>query len=187
MLKNSEEPSMIPPSVSSVTELPGRWWVGHTRARFEKAFSRDLLGRGIGYFLPMVKRVRIVGKRKRPVLLPLFPSYVFFCGDQQTRRTAMETHRLCQAIPVTDQEQLMQECAAIEQALAAGAEMNPCRSFAVGQRFRVTAGPFQGIEGTMVRHDGRARIALEISTLGMGASLEVDMDLLEPVSHGGLA
>ena len=187
MLKNSEEPSMLPPGVASVGELAGRWWVAHTRSRFEKAFARDLLGRGIGYFLPLVKRVRVVGGRKRRILLPLFPSYVFFCGDEESREIAMKTNRLCQTIPVTDQDKLLSQCASIEQALAGGAELDPCPGLAVGRRCRVTAGPFRDMEGTVIRKDGRSRIVLEISTLGLGASLEVEADLLEPIGPCGQA
>ena len=182
MLKTSEEPPMLPPWVACTAELSGRWWVGHTRSRFEKAFARDLLARGIEYFLPLVRRVRMLGGRKRRVLLPLFPSYVFFCGDEKSRDFAMRTNRLCRTIAVTDQERLRSECAAIERALAEGAELDPCDALAAGRRCRVTAGPFRGMEGTVVRRNGRTRILLEVSALGLGASLEIEADLLEPVS-----
>jgi len=77
MLKISENPPILPPEVKTVSELTGQWWVAHTKSRFEKAFAWDLLRRGIGYFLPLVERVRVSGGRHRRVLAPLFPSYVF--------------------------------------------------------------------------------------------------------------
>ena len=55
------------------------------------------------------------------------------------------------------------------------------QGFQAGQRCRVAAGPLRGIEGTMVRKDGRTRVVLHISTLGVGASLCVEADLLEPI------
>lgn len=183
MLKTSQEPPMFPPGVSSMSELPGPWWVAHTKSRFEKAFARDLLCRGVGYFLPLVRRVRVVGGKKKAALLPVFPSYVFFCGDQEARGIAMRTNRLCQTIAVEDQGKLLSECAAVEQALAGGAELQPCQDFVMGQRCRVTAGPLRGIEGIMSRREGRTRIMLAITTLGLNASLAIEADLLEPVSE----
>ena len=74
MLRLSDSPPVLTPGVQSLKDLCGRWWVGHTKSRFEKAFAWDLLRRGIGYFLPMVERVRISGGRKRRLMAPLFPS-----------------------------------------------------------------------------------------------------------------
>ncbi|MDY7009306.1 MAG: transcription termination/antitermination NusG family protein [Planctomycetota bacterium] len=182
MLKISEEPPMVPPGVSSIAELSGKWWIAHTKSRFEKAFARDLLHRGIGYFLPLVRRVKIIGGKKRQTSLPLFPSYVFFCGNEESRTIAMKTNRICQTIEATDQEKLLSECISIERALAGDARLDPCQGVSVGQRYRVVAGPFRDIEGTVIQKDGRNRIVLEISILGLGASLEIEADLLEPIS-----
>jgi transcription antitermination factor NusG len=172
---------MLPPGISSTVELAGRWWVGQTKSRFEKAFARDLLSQGIGYFLPLVERARVFGGKKRRVLLPLFPGYVFFCGEEQSRLAAMRTNRLCKTIEVADQEGLVSECAAIERALASGANLDPCAGLAAGRRCRVIAGPFRGVEGTVIRRNGRTQIVLEISALGVGASLEIEADFLEPI------
>ena len=114
MLKKSENPPLLSPSVQSLEELAGPWWVAHTRARFEKAFAWGLLKRGIGYFLPMVERVTMSGGRKRRGLMPLFSSYVFFCGAEQDRHAALATNRLCQVILVADQARLVSELAMIE-------------------------------------------------------------------------
>ncbi len=94
MLKLSQNPPVLPPEVESVTQLSGRWWLAHTKSRCEKAFAWDLIDHSIGYFLPLIERVRISDGKKRRVLMPLFSSYVFFCGDEEDRYTAMTTSRL---------------------------------------------------------------------------------------------
>lgn len=86
---------MLPPGVDSVRDLSGMWWVAHTKARFEKAFACDLLAHDIDYFIPMVNRVRVTSGKKRRSLLPLFASYLFFCGTDKDHYTAMTTNRLC--------------------------------------------------------------------------------------------
>ena len=172
---------MLSPSTESVADLQGIWWVAHTKARFEKAFAWEMHSKGIGYYLPMIQRVRISGGRKRRILAPLFMSYVFFCGSDEDRYTAMTTNRLCQTIEVPDQPRLAEELRFIEQALGGQAELDPYPFAVVGQRCRVTAGPMIGLVGTVIRRDKLARLVLAVSMLGQGASLEIECDLLEPI------
>lgn len=172
---------MLSPQVESLTELEGRWWVAHTKGRFEKAFAWECSRRGIGYFLPMIQRVRIYDGKRHYILLPLFTSYVFFCGDELDRYEALCTNRLCQVIEVHDQEQLIAELAQLERAMKGEAELAPYPFAAAGRRCRVAAGPFQGLEGFVIRREKLTRIVLEVTVLGQGAALEIDADLLEPI------
>jgi len=181
MLKLSETPPLKSPQDRPIDDFAGHWWVGHTKARFEKTFAWDLLEMGVAYFLPMVERVKISGGRKRRVLMPLFPSYVFFCGADEDRHRALRTNRLCQTIDVADQRRLVAELSAVEQALAGQAELDPYPHAAVGTRCRVKAGAFKGLEGVVVQRTHRARLVLEVSMLGQGAVMEIDGDLLEPI------
>lgn len=172
---------MVHPAEALVAAMPGRWRVGHTKARFEKAFAWDLLRRDIAYFLPLLTRVRVSGGKKRRVLMPVFPSYVFFCGGDDARLAALTTNRLCQVIEVADQRQIVAELAAVQQALAGEAELDPYPFAAAGRRCRVTAGPFQGLEGIVASRANVTRLVLQVSILGQGAAMEIDADLLEPV------
>ncbi|HEW78934.1 MAG TPA: hypothetical protein ENH34_03060 [Phycisphaerales bacterium] len=181
MMKLSDNPSILSPCVESLTELSGRWWVAHTRARNEKAFVWDLHRRDIGYFLPMVERTRIYNGKKQSVLLPLFSSYVFFCGSDADRYSAMTTNRLCQTIEVRDQQTIIKELAAIEKALAAKVQLDPYPFAVVGQRFRITGGSLKGMEGIVIKRTQRACFVLEVDILGRGTVMEIDADLIEPV------
>ncbi len=100
MLKLSNNPAILTPEAHSVTDLCGIWWLAHTKARWEKAFAWDMLSHSIGYFLPMREKIIFSGGRKRHVMLPLFTSYVFICGTELDRYTALTTNRLNQTIEV---------------------------------------------------------------------------------------
>jgi hypothetical protein len=163
-----------------LADSAGRWWVAHTKARFEKAFAFDLLARRIPYFLPMAERTRVTGGRKRRAMTPLFSGYVFFRGGPDERHRALATDRLCQVIEVADQPRLSRELADLDRALGAGAALDPYPFAAVGRRCRVVAGPFEGLEGIVVRRDHSARLVIEVGMLGQGAAMEIDADLLEP-------
>jgi len=181
VLKLAENPSILHPDVESLREFDGTWWVAHTKARAEKAFAWDLRRCGIAYFLPMQERVRISSGKKRHALLPLFSSYVFFCGDETDRYTAMTTNRLCQTIPVVDQETLVAQLSDIQRALRAEARLDPYPRHTVGRLCQITSGTLKGIRGVVIRRGRHARIVLQIDMLGQGAIMEIDADLLEPV------
>ena len=117
MLRLSDNPAILTPEVQSVTELSGTWWVAHTKARFEKVFAWDMFNRRRGYFLPMREKIIFSGGRKRHIMAPLFTSYVFICGTELDRYTALTTNRLCQTIDVVDQDGLIKERASVEKAL----------------------------------------------------------------------
>jgi transcription termination/antitermination protein NusG len=180
LLKLEDNPSMLPATVRTIGDLKGDWWVAHTKSRNEKALAHDLAGEGIGYYLPMRERVMMSGGRKRRLMYPLFTSYVFFCGGVDERYRVMVTGRVCQVIPVANRSQFVSELTDVERALASNCELEMHPFAVVGRRCRVRAGPWEGVSGTVIRRNNRARLVLWVSMLGQGASLEIDTDLLEP-------
>ncbi|MGB2865982.1 MAG: transcription termination/antitermination NusG family protein [Sedimentisphaerales bacterium] len=182
MLKLYENPAILTPQVESLIELRGTWWLAYTRPRFEKAFAWDMFGHGIGYFLPMREKIIFSGERKRRIMSPLFTSYVFFCGTESDRYTALTTNRLCHTMEVVDQERLIKELARIEKALFNKLAIDSYPQLPVGSRCRVISGPMLGSEGVIIeRVDAKARMILEVTVLGQGVLVEIDADLLEAV------
>jgi transcription antitermination factor NusG len=181
MLKLSENPAISTPEVQSLAELTGTWWAAYTKSRFEKAFAWDLCNHGIGYFLPMREKIVFSGGRKRHIMSPLFKSYVFFCGTEQDRHTALTTNRISQTIEVADQESLIEELLRLEKALVSKAVIDNYPRLPIGRRCRIISGPMMGIEGVVIRRkDTKARMVIEVTILGQGAVVEIDSDLLEP-------
>jgi len=180
MLRLSDNPAILTPEAQSLTELNGTWWVAHTKARFEKAFAWDMFNHGIGYFLPMREKIIFSGGRKRHVMVPLFTSYVFICGTELDRYTALTTNRLCQTIEVADQDGLIEELASVEKALLSKAIIDHYPHLPVGRRCRIVSGPMMGTEGVVIeRKNAKARMVIEVIILGQGAVVEIDSDLLE--------
>lgn len=182
MLKLSDNPAILTPEAQSVTDLSGIWWLAHTKARCEKAFAWDMLSHSIGYFLPMREKIIFSGGRKRHVMLPLFTSYVFICGTELDRYTALTTNRLNQTIEVVDQDRLKEELFRIEKALLSKAIIDHYPRLPIGSRCRIVSGPMIGTEGVVIeRKDVKARMVIEVTILGQGAVVEIDSDLLEPI------
>lgn len=180
MLKLSENPPIVWPA-ATLAELRGEWWVAHTKARNEKALANDLSRDGIAYFLPLVKRAVFSGNRKRIAMIPLFPSYLFFCGDGDDRYRALTTNRICKTIKVKDQAKLIRELTAIEKALERDAPLEPYTLPVEGEHCRIIRGPFAGLEGIVISTKSKACIVLQVSFISQGASMEVEPDIIEPI------
>ena len=155
------------------------WMVLHTKARQEKAVARYLRAAGALFYLPLISRVTLVRGRKLRSDVPLLPGYVFLSGDLDDGYAAISTKRVCRIIQVADQDRLVDELEEIRDALDRGAELYHCPFAVVGTRCRVTKGPFEGVEGEVSSKLGSNRLALQIHTLGRGAILEIDADLIE--------
>lgn len=183
MLKLSENPTIIyPDDCLNREEYNGQWWVAHTKARNEKALAWQLLKMEVAYFLPLVEKTTVKGKRKFKSLLPLFGGYVFFCGDEEDRYKALTTNRIANVIPVTDQEGFVSQLRDVHTALTCGVDVDPFPSVVEGKRCVVTTGPLRGVEGIVEKKESVTRILLKVDILGQSAAVTIDPSFLEPVS-----
>ena len=179
MLKLSENPPLVWPEEKSIADFQGNWWVAHTKSRNEKALACQLVNREVPYFLPMHWKVSKSRGRTIRSLLPLFPSYLFFCGNENQRLEVLKTNRTASLIPVEDQEQLVRELLPIEIMLKLGKTVLPHDSMQVGQRCRVTAGPLAGSVGMVIQTPKETRLVLQVNMLGQAASVEIASDMVE--------
>ena len=157
------------------------WFVLHTRSRQEKALVADLGAMGIECYLPLTQAVRYYGRRKAKVELPLFPGYVFLHGAVEQAYAADRSRRVAQLIPIADQARFESELASIRLALDQGAQLDVHPGLRVGSWVQVRSGPLKGVRGIVENKLRGSRLWLGIQTLGQGASLEIDGDLLEPI------
>ena len=170
---------MVWPQEKSIIDFSGTWWVAHTKARNEKALAWQLVHKDVAYFLPMHLKVKKSRGRTFKSLLPLFSSYVFFCGSENDRLEVLKTNRVATIIPVPNQLQLVKELEPIEKLLRLGKPVIPHEYIKVGQKCRVTAGPLSGTEGIVVQTPKETRLILQVDMLGQAASVEIDYDMVE--------
>lgn len=179
MLKISENPPLLWPEQSSLTEFEGRWWVAHTKSRNEKALAWQMLRKDIQYFLPMTMKVSQNKGRTIRSLLPLFTGYVFFCGSENHRLDVLQTNRVANLIEVKDPQQLISDLYPIEQVIRQGENISPHPYIHNGQKCRVAAGPLMGIEGIVVNDSNQTRLVLSVDILGQATAVEIDANMLE--------
>jgi len=179
-LSAAKAPSEIEgPSPSPIDDAVGRWWLVHTKSRQEKALAADLTERNISVFLPLARVRRSYGRRTLSVQMPLFPTYLFMCGDEEARYATLMTHRAAQVIAVADQVRLKAELRQVYRVTASAHPVDLYPGLRRGRRCRITAGSLQGVEGVVVRRTGLYRVYLGVEVLSQSAELEIAPELLE--------
>ncbi len=162
-----------------IVEALGRWWVLHTRARNEKRVASALAIQSVQHYLPLVNVRHTYAKWRVAFRVPLFPGYVFLCGNESDCEKALHTKRVAHVIPVVDQRQFRAELQHVYQAVECGEAVALYPAIQKGSRCRLTGGPLKGVEGVVVQRGSRCQIYLTITMLGQSALIEVDAALLE--------
>lgn len=181
LLAVAEPEQPIVEALTPVDRLVGQWWLVRTKSRMEKALATELDRLHIGCYLPLLSTQRRHGGRICRVSLPLFPGYLFLCGDEEARYATLTTHRVAQIIEVTDQAQLKRELRQIYRVTASDELVDLYPGLQVGRRCRITQGSLQGIEGVVIRRRGHCRIYLGVQVLGQSVEVEVDPAILEMI------
>jgi transcription termination/antitermination protein NusG len=163
-----------------------RWRVLHCRGRQEKKVVEVLAATGIEYYLPIVKRERLYGHRRREVELPLFSGYVFMHGVRESAFELIAAKRVVAIVEVRDQTRFEHELTQIRKAVAGGAYLDPCPTLRTGWRVRVRTGAFMGVEGLVEKKPRPDRLVLQIDVLGQAVSLDIsafEVEVLGPPLH----
>jgi transcription antitermination factor NusG len=184
MLRLQDNPPMVWPTQAALHGIEDGWMVAYCKPRQEKALAWDLCRREVPYFLPMVLRETSSGGRRRRNLYPLFPSYLFFAGDEAARLSVLKTERIVRLIQISDAElpRFRRELISLETALAESPnsiELYP--RLVTGAMVRITAGPMKNVEGVVLQAENKRKLWLGVSVLGVGATVEIHADFVEAV------
>jgi transcriptional antiterminator RfaH len=158
---------------------PGeRWYVVHTRAKYEATAETNLLFQGFQTFLPRVKKTRRHARQVDVVKVPLFPRYLFVALDLSRDRwrsingtlgvttLLMERERPL-AVPIGVLETLMTIFADGGEALS-----QPTADLIVGQAIEFQAGPFAQQIGHLSQLDASGRIKVLMMIMGRQIMVE---------------
>ncbi len=183
----SDEPSLQGEATSIETidiqgrldSFEGQWWVLHTRSRAEKTIASDLTRNHVKHYLPLVRCKRVYGSRIREVSIPLFPGYVFLCGQDSDRIAALKTNRIANVLEVPDQDRFRADLLQVQQVIESEEPLDLCPRLIEGARCRVLRGSLAGIEGIVIQRKGPWRVFVSVQFLGQSVEMEIDSTMLE--------
>ncbi|MEI6807255.1 MAG: transcription termination/antitermination NusG family protein [bacterium] len=157
------------------------WIVLHVRPKCEKKMAGHCAFYSISHYLPLRRETKVYQRRKVTVDKPVFPGYVFAEVPRSERLAVIKSSSLVRIIEVLDQARFAHEIDQVRQALLVDATLGATAAIKSGKPVRITAGPFQGLEGVVVTVRGVTRVVLNVDMIGQAVRVDVDAAALEPV------
>ncbi|MGH7866111.1 MAG: UpxY family transcription antiterminator [Candidatus Dormibacteraceae bacterium] len=161
------------------------WHALYTRYQHEKLVEQLLIEKGFETFLPLYQVSHRWKDRIRPLLLPLFPSYVFIRGGLDRRLDIVTTTGVHTIVGNRERAGTVTEAeiGVMRQLVETKLRVEPHPFLKVGDRVRVKFGSLAGFEGILVRKKNQCRLVLSVQLLQQSVATEVDAGSVERVSN----
>jgi transcription antitermination factor NusG len=166
-----------------LSSLPACWFAAYTSPRHEKRVAEHFEQRQIPAFLPLYRKRCSWKDGSRTILeLPLFPSYIFVNVAMANRVKVLEVPGVlslvgCGRTPVALPDL---EIETLREGLQAS-KAEPHSYLVVGERVRITAGAFSGLEGVLLRKNNNLRVVITLQQIMKSIAVEVDEADVESV------
>jgi transcription antitermination factor NusG len=159
------------------------WYALHVKPRFEKYVTGQLSGKGYDTFMPSYVSKRKWSDRVKPLVIPLFPGYVFCRFNVNTRLPILVTPGVMAVVGVGKAPVAIEdsEIVAIQRVIDSGLPAQRWPYLNCGEMVRVEAGPLEGLSGIVVRMKGTDRLIVSVSLLMRSVSVEIDRKFVKPL------
>ena len=163
-----------------VPQLPldagARWFAIWTRSRHEQVVRQQLDEKAINAFLPTLTKWSRWKDRRKQIVVPLFPGYVFARFEPAERLAVLKCAGVVSIVsfngepaPVPDHE-----IDGIRTLVASTFSYDPCAMIKTGTMVEVVHGPLKGVVGRLTRKGSQARLVLSVNLIGQAVSVQVD-------------
>ncbi len=158
------------------------WYAVHTKSRHEDRVYSGLVQKAIQTFLPKIEVWSQRKDRRKKIMIPLFPGYLFvelLSLDNQTKLDVLKTFGVVRILgKPTGSEPIAvpdDKIEAIQRIIQSRVEVQQIQYPRVGEPALIIDGPFQGIEGVVVSTDYQKElfvISIELLQRSVGIKLE---------------
>lgn len=161
-----------------------RWYAAYSAANREKVVADQLTSRGVESFLPLYAVQRRWKDRRVTLHRPLFPGYVFVRLALRDRLQVLQVPGVARLVGFAGRPEALPsaEIETLREALSSAARVEPHPFLRIGRRVRVNRGPFQGMEGILVRGKGQFRVIISVELIMRSVIVDVDITDIEPNS-----
>lgn len=161
------------------------WYCVQTKPQSEATARGNLQRQGFECLLPRLRRTVLRSGRRRTVLEPLFPRYLFLCADPDV--TSLAPVRSTRGVvglvrtaglPATVPYEFIQSLRADVD--SDGVITLPERRLHPGERITITDGPLAGLKGLYAKPQGDERALVLLEILGGTQGVTLPLYLLQP-------
>lgn len=164
------------------------WYAVHTHPNLENRAVFHLSRQGYGVYLPRYLKRRSHARKVDHVPAPLFPRYLFFNIDEAAGQwrsinsTVGVSQLVCQGTrPVEVAGEIIDSIRQQENNKGLVA-LNPAKSFSLGDKIQVNAGPFDQRIGLFEELSDNQRVTLLLDLMGQQVRVRVNAEQVHRVS-----
>lgn len=164
--------------------FPGlQWYALSVRHQHERQTERVLQLRGWETLVPVYRSRRQWSDRVKEIESPLFSGYVFCRFSIRDRVQIEDTPGVAQIVKFNGLAAALEdrEIEQVRAMVGSGARLSPWPYLRAGDRVQVVRGPLRGIEGTLLRDGGEARVVVSVEMLQRSIAVEVDPTMVVPL------
>jgi transcription antitermination factor NusG len=167
-----------------MNENARNWYALHTRSHFEKKAYDSLCGKSIETFLPQVQVMSRRRDRRKKILVPMLPGYLFVRSDLRPREhlEILKTVGIVRIVGFQGRPAPANEDEIASLMILDGTDrtVQNRKYMKTGDRVMVMEGPLKGLVGFYLRHKGRSdRVVISIDLLHRSMEVEIDDWALE--------
>jgi transcriptional antiterminator NusG len=157
------------------------WYAVYTVVRHEKAADSALKQKQIETFLPLREITSQWKDRKKRVLLPLFPGYLFVNTTLDYKLKILNTPGIVRILGISGRPDPIpdDQIESIKKLLESKVPFDPHPYLREGKMVVVTHGPLQGIVGRISKRRGLNKLILSVDLIKRAVSVEVDVKMVE--------
>ena len=159
------------------------WHAAQTRSRHEKMVSQLLGERDVEHFLPLVRVLSQWADRKKWVERPLFPGYLFVRVHEKEIAVIRGTRGIARLLGPGPYEPSIltdDEIENVRRLVSSDVQVDPYPYLKPGRLVRITRGPLRGVEGMLLRRNGRHLLLISVPVIGQSAVAEVAAEHVQP-------
>jgi transcriptional antiterminator RfaH len=157
------------------------WYVVHTKPRQEARALENLQKQGFNCFLPTMQVQKLRNQKVQNITEPMFSRYLFIQLNDQTQNWGPIRSTLGVSKLVSFGPQPAKVPAEFITFLQEAPIETIERMFNPGDQVQVASGPFKGLEGQYVAHDGETRAFVLVDLLGQPQKLRMAVESLRVV------
>jgi len=165
------------------------WYAVHTRSRHEDKAFNGLVQKSIPSFLPKIEVWSKRKDRRKRIMVPLFPGYLFvemFSLDNEAKLDVLKTFGVVRILgKPTGSEPISvpdDKIDAIRRIVESRVEVQNLQYPHVGEAARIVDGPFKGIEGTVIKTDYQKDLfVVTIELLQRSVAIKLDSSQIEKI------
>lgn len=158
------------------TKTARQWYIAYTLPKHEKVIAQRLNLEQIPTYVPLYSETRTWRNRRVRLELPLLPCYIFVKMLIESKARLLSAPGVVRLLTAGGTAVIFpdEEMDSLQSSLMKWSA-RPYPFHDAGKRIRLKSGPFAGLEGTILRRNGKRKLIVTLDLINSSMSLDLDV------------